>query len=373
MAKINLNMDSLKPRREWKRHKVEEGTSTYRILPPFGEESNGYPYRKWNVIWGLLDPTTNKLKPFASPITYENKCPVYEYLDILKKKVDNDKQVLVSKLKSQGLTDEKAIEEQVKKHFESVNKFIGAVRPKTVYAYNASDKSGAVGILEIKSTAHKKLLALLHQYVQDYGQDPTSLNSTPDDSGLWFNFVRSGKGLATEYDVQKSQIKQNFNGQIAFVDDRSALHENIVKNYEDLAYDIHSIYVKKTYDEMRQIFLLNLKRFVEGDPQAGIAPNPYLAVPGFDDFSGLTAPTAAAASNQGAQQASSGQAQNVQKGSKPITTNFGPVDDGGDDEEDEAVVASQPAAQASKPAASAAPQSNDDIMAMADSLLNELN
>ena len=59
-SKIKINLDSLKSRREWKRHKVKDGHNVFRILPPFGEASNGYPYRKWQIIWGLADLETGR-------------------------------------------------------------------------------------------------------------------------------------------------------------------------------------------------------------------------------------------------------------------------------------------------------------------------
>ena len=43
MADIKVNTDALKPTRTWVRHKIKDGVNTYRILPPFGEENNGYP------------------------------------------------------------------------------------------------------------------------------------------------------------------------------------------------------------------------------------------------------------------------------------------------------------------------------------------
>ena len=166
MAQININMDSLKPRREWKRHKLKEGTSTLRILPPFGEKSEGYPYKKWIVVWNLVDPSTGKSRPVASPIINENKCPVYEYLELIKKKIEDDK----TALKAQGYTDQ-----QIKDRFSEINKVVSSLRPRKTFAYNATDKSGEVGILEITSTAHKQLIALMHGYVQDYSQDPASI------------------------------------------------------------------------------------------------------------------------------------------------------------------------------------------------------
>lgn len=351
MAKLNINMDSLKPRREWKRHKLAEGTATLRILPPFGEKAEGYPYKKWIVVWGLTDPATNKMKPIASPIMVENKCPVYEYLELIKAKLEDDKNIL----KAKGYSDQ-----QVKDRFAEVNKIVGALRPRKTFAYNATDKSGSVGILEITSTAHKQLIALMHAYVQDYGQDPTSLNSADDDAGVWFNFGRTGKGLDTEYTVTKAQTKQKINNQMVFVDDRSPLSQNIVDDYENQGYDLFGLYKEKSYEETKEILMYNLKALV--------AKEPYLAVPGFDDFSNVPDMQAAPAGNGNYQ----GQQQQQRQASAPaanaskVNIKLGNPDDEGDDEE----VKAKPAG-ASKPAG-AGPANDADILSLADNLLNDI-
>ena len=245
MANIQINMDSLNPKsfKKTVRHKVADGNNVYRFLPPFGAESNGYPYHKWNVIWGLIDPNSGRMRPFASSSTYEGKCPVYDYLDLLKQKVED--------LKKAGSSDDTVAE---------IEKYISAIRPKTVYAYNASDKSGVVGVLELKATAHKKVISLMNKYITDYNQDPTSLNSAVSDSGVWFNITRTGKKFDTSYDASKSQItiKDPNTGVPSFQDDRSPLAENISQNYESVAYDLNNIYQKLSYDELKEILVANI-------------------------------------------------------------------------------------------------------------------
>src|SRR5579884_3976712 len=221
-SKIKLNLDSLKSRKEWKRHKVKDGHNVYRILPPFGENSNGYPYRKWQIIWGLTDPESGRARPFASSMTSEKRCPVTDYVNKLKKRAED----LTSQLKAAG-----ASEDDIKERVKGLQELIGNLVPKTVYVYNAADKSGEVGLLELKSTAHKKMKAEMNQYIQDYNQDPTSLNSADDDSGVWFDVIRSnatGKFRDTEYDVKKVSTKvKGANGGVSFVDDRSPLPEAV--------------------------------------------------------------------------------------------------------------------------------------------------
>ncbi len=259
MADIKVNQDSLKPSRQWVRHKVKDGTNTYRILPPFGEKANGYPYRKWSLIWGLKDPTQGRMRPFSSSLTTEKKCPAVEFVDAL---------TLLAKEKISLLEQQGKSKEVIKTINKDLNELISDLRPKTLFLYNAVDQAGIVGILEVKTTANKKLKKLMMNYINDYGQDPTSLQSEETDSGVWFNFMRTGLGFDTEYDVAKKQTQKKINGEIVYVDDRSPLPENVVQNYDDLAYDVHSLYEQKTYDELKTILLANMKDIGERCPEA---------------------------------------------------------------------------------------------------------
>ena len=246
MAKINVNLDSLRPTKEIKRHKVKEGTSVFRILPPHGENSNGYPYRKWAISW-LQDPTSGNRRPYVSTLSTEGRCPLVEYTKNLQTKAD--------KMKSEGAS---------KEELRKIQELISIFRPKNSFLYNASDKDGNVGILELKATAHDQLKKHMGDYIKDYNQDPTSLNSDAEDSGVWFKFTRTGQKFDTKYAVEKEQMKLKENGRIVFADDRSALPEHVVQNYESLAYDIHSIYKVLTYDQVKEVMLANLRILESG-------------------------------------------------------------------------------------------------------------
>lgn len=263
-SKIKLNMDSLKTSKEWVRHKVKSGSNIYRILPPFGDNSNGYPYRKWQIIWGLQDPESGRMRPYASPMMFEKRCPVMEFVEGLKERLTK----IDGELKAQGL-DEKA----VRKHpvYARLAQFTRDMTPKTTYLYNAADKAGTVGLLELKASAHKDMKAKMNEYIQVYNQDPTSLNSAEDDSGVWFNVQRNGEGFDTEYKVDKVQIKQKAAaGGISFVDDRSPLPEVVVENFENLAYDLSSVYKSTSYDEVNEVLQANLDNFYKVCPEADL-------------------------------------------------------------------------------------------------------
>lgn len=347
-TKIKLNMDSLKARKEWKRHKVKDGHNHFRILPPFGEASNGYPYRKWQIAWGLTDPESNRPRPFASSMTSEKRCPITEYANALKERAE----AMSSQLKAAGNSDE-----DIKNRLKPLRDLISNISPKTVYIYNAADKSGEVGLLELKSTAHKEMKEKMGKYIQDYNQDPTSLGSSDDDSGVWFDIIRSGTFYETTYKVEKLQTKVKNGASFAFVDDRSPLPESIVENYENLAYDLSSVYQTKTYDELQEILNANLPAIIEAIPDADLSVEPSLDV-------ASAAPvkvTVASAPRQVAPQPAA-------KPAAKVTLNLGGNDD---EQETSAVVGFVKASTVSTKAASkAAVVLDDDFMAEADSILN---
>lgn len=267
-SKIKLNLDSLKSRRDWKRHKVKDGHNIFRILPPFGPSSNGYPYKKWQIIWGLTDPESNRARPFASSLTSEKRCPVSEFVVSLKKRADEMK----AKMQAQG-----ASEDEIRVRLKDLSELAANLTPKTVYVYNAVDKSGEVGLLELKSTAHKAMKIEMNQYIQDYNQDPTSLNSADDDSGVWFDITRQGMGRDTEYDVKKCQTKVKNGNAVSFIDDRTPLSDTVVDNYDNLAYDLSTVYQVKTYEQLQEILEFNMTGIIETIPDADLTVEPNLS------------------------------------------------------------------------------------------------
>jgi hypothetical protein len=327
-TKIKLNLDSLKARRDWKRHKVKDGHNVFRILPPFGEASNGYAYRKWQIIWGLTDPETGRARPFASSMTSEKKCPVTEYVQLLKKKAEKIK----GQLQAAG-NDEETIKEKMK----DFNGFIGDINPKTIYVYNAADKAGEVGLLELKSTAHKDMKKEMSSYVNEVNQDPTSLNSNADDSGVWFDVIREGQGFKTEYSVKRCQNRVKNGAKVSYEDDQTPLPESVVENYDNLAYDLSAIYQIKTYEELQEILNANMANLIDLCPEADLSDEQFHEAL----QSELRKPAVEA----------------VSKSTKTITTRF-------DDADDDAPPVK------SKPRATGTATVTDDFMDEADAILN---
>jgi hypothetical protein len=341
MSKIKLNLDSLKSRKEWKRHKVKDGHNVFRVLPPFGDNSNGYPYRKWQIVWGLVDPESGRARPYADSLIAEKRSPIVEFVNELKARAEK---------MNAALTAAGATEEDISERLKGLNTLIGDLAPRTSYIYNACDKAGEVGLLELKATAHKDMKDKMNKYIQDYNQDPTSLNSADDDSGVWFDVIRTnetGKFRDTKYSVEKVQTKKkDAAGKISFVDDQSPLPDAVVENYANLGYDLSAIYQQKTYDELKEILDANLPRLVELCPDADLTTEPVLG----------SAPAAKVAKTA---------APSI-KATKPAT---GRVATKIDDEDDTDATAPTRATSATA-AVKTAVSNSDDFMAEADRILN---
>lgn len=256
--KIKINMDSLVSKSGWHRHKVNDGSNVFRILPPFGENSNGYPYYRWTLIWGLVDPQSGRVKPFASSLLTEKRCPVKEFTEALKKRAD----LLKNEMVAMGESDE-----AIKERLSPILKLLSEISPKTVFVYNAVDKTGQVGVLELKPSAHDQMKKEMVSYIQDYNQDPTSLNSLPDDSGVWFEIIRTGVKWDTKYIVKRLQNKiRDPSGRLVFEDDRSPLPEAVAQSFETKAVDLSSMYQRRSYNELLDILLYNREAIVQVSP-----------------------------------------------------------------------------------------------------------
>ena len=344
MGKITINQESLKTSREYKRHKVEDGSNVYRVLPPFGDVDthNNYVFKRWAVAW-LINPETGKRTPFSSPLSIgEKECPVKEYAESLKDTVET----LKGKMKAKGWADKK-----IKEKLKGLYDVQWNIRVAYSYAYNACDKSGNVGILELKSTAHQDMKKRIKEYITDYNQDPTSLSADlREDAGVWMNILREGEGKMTKYSVEFNNVKtkNKETGEVSITADRSPLAEAVSENYDELGYDLFSLYRQKSYDELREILLYNLSLIAEETPEA--------ILPGYEEAAGSTSNLSVVEEEVEVEEAP---APVAKKATKKVTIQV----DEDDDEDYEAPVAT----------AAAVVASNDvsDLKSFADSILED--
>lgn len=289
MAQITVNTDALKANREFKRFYIQPGKNVYRILPPFGDvdQHNNYPYKKWTLAW-MLDPATNRTRPFAIPYVEKNGDPISKFVKALEDFTANIKKELAAA----GVPEEK-----IKENLAPLAEIAWKMKPKTAYYYNAANKSGEVGILELKSTAHKDMKTAMMDYIRDYAQDPTSLNGFDDDSGVWFVIDRVGEKFSkdTKYSVARNQIRVKLSsGKLQIEDDRAPLPESLVQNYDKFGYDLCNLYQEKTIAELQTILDYNIKVLSIDNPLLKkVAPQSVVSSPVVTTTETVTQQTAA--------------------------------------------------------------------------------
>jgi len=274
--KIRINKDALNPGQKTNWFYLKNGTSTFRILPP-KVESNGYPFKKWILSWGLIDPQRGSLRPYVSALMSGNFCPLDDYYKKLKLKIEN----MTSEQKKLSEDDPKKAD--LTNRIKKLNKYAFSMKLKYSYIYNAVDQSGKVGLLVAPFTVHRQLQKVMLEYINTYGQDPTSLLDLPNDSGVWIKITRSGEGFDTEYVVSKNQITvKDETGGILYKDDRSALPKEIQERYfAEMCRDLDSLYTPSTIEELNSVLMLNLKNRAQ--------ENPDILVPGYDNFDNVKA------------------------------------------------------------------------------------
>jgi len=337
MEKLSFNRNSLSNGSKTVRHKIQPGANSFRILPPFGnpDTHNGYPFRKWSVAW-MIDPQSGKRRPFASPMLDREKCPVDEYSRALFKFIESKK----TKLQEEGLD-----QQEIKKRLEGLSKVQWDLKLSHSYAYNALNKEGTVGILEVKKTAHDGIKERLNEFITDYGQDPIGLQAdAKGNAGVWINIKKSGEGKETKYVVEFAKIKKNIDGDIGFVLDRTPVDESVAENYDKLGYDLSTLYHKKSVSEMRDILLYNLSLIAEEVPEA--------ILPGYEEALGDAKPAA--------------KVEQKPKAVKPAKVAYSLEED----DEDNPPFDVEDVAKVTKSAKPKRVADDDDLMALADSLLD---
>lgn len=231
-----MNFDSMLSgnRREINRFKVTEGSHTFRILPPAGTDHKGVPSRQVQLHWGFTKKDGTQ-SPLLCSYPTEGSCPICDHVKQMEQ--------LAERAKQQGNEEES----------KQITIDAGRIKVKRTYLLNAANKQGEVGILELTKTSIEALVELMKKYQNQYGKNPVGLTT-----GVWFVFSRSGKGFNTTYKVEYSKEFKEIDGEKLEKTDNSPLAQNIVDNYEKLAYDIHKMYAP--------IPKADLKKILDGAP-----------------------------------------------------------------------------------------------------------
>lgn len=223
-----------------KREKVKDGISSYRILPPFGASHNGSLSRKYTVHWGFIGQNGKERSVTCSYPT-EGYCPVCTRL--------REAEEEMKRAQATGNAENE----------KSLKEYIDKFRAKKFWLYNAVTSDGRVVMLELGKTAHdalnKRISEAVRRKVGPF--DPTS-----PETGVWFEFNRSGKGLNTEYSVDYKKTSVTLDdGSVADKADRTPLSQELIEQIKKalageavgVMHDIHAAHDASTSTELRAL------------------------------------------------------------------------------------------------------------------------
>ena len=230
-------------KKDFTRLKVpKEGSLVVRVLPPYGVNHGGLPFKEEAQHWGFLDENGDQ-KPVDCTYSSEGSCPICKKYFDLKDVADKAKANGASKEEVTTLTDE-AFKFKANRHY-------------LLNVVDATDST--VKILEIPKTALDNLLKEITKNVKERKFDPLSLTT-----GCWFKFYKTGKGFSTEYFVEtKKIIKDTADGEAEFTDKTPIDSELLEKIQAQLSnpvvgsgvlFDIHKLgKVKYTSGQLKAI------------------------------------------------------------------------------------------------------------------------
>ena len=254
--KLSFNLEALEQSRTSDFDTIKDGTSYYRILPPYGTNHNGFPWAYHALHFGLKD-VNDSVVPVRCSYDKEKFCPICE-------KVWEVQEALEALGKTASDAEK-----------EPYQQYINTFKADRAFYVNAVNQEGLVKKLKLKSSyitgkrgqsgkTDGRLVQLIKEAVNDKNFDPFSI-----DTGVWFKFTRTGKLFNTDYNVEFKRTSSKINGRIIEELDTTLLSEQFPELYAQLKaqlesgvegpmFDIHTMYEVRSSTELR--------RYLDGEP-----------------------------------------------------------------------------------------------------------
>jgi hypothetical protein len=235
---LSFNIDTVENGGESKkREKPKEGISSYRILPPFGTNHGGSLSHKYSVHWGFIGES-GKERSVGCSYPTEGYCPVCTRV----READEELK------RAQANKNEKLATE--------LTEYISKFRLKKFWLYNAVTADGRIVMLELGKMAHDDLSKRISEAVRRKtgAYDPTS-----PETGVWFEFTRTGKGFNTEYKVDFKKIAMTLDdGTVVDKPDRTPLASELIASIKEglagkvgVLHDIHVAHEPTSSSDLR--------------------------------------------------------------------------------------------------------------------------
>jgi hypothetical protein len=261
LPNLSFNLDSVENEGSGgarKREKIKEGISCYRILPPYGTNANGSLSHRYTVHWGFMG-ANGKERSVTCSYSSEGYCPVCQRV--------RDAEDELKRAEANGNEPKK----------KELTEYIQRFRAKKFWLYNAVTSDGRIVMLELGKTAHDALSKKISEAVR---RKVGAFDPTSPETGVWFEFTRTGKGLNTEYNVDYKKTPVDLgDGNFADKPDRTPLAPELVEQVKAALagsgggmHDIHTAHETMTSQALRDLMnggvVPNRKPLTVGGSQA---------------------------------------------------------------------------------------------------------
>lgn len=198
---------------QYKNFKIEEGNQAYRIFPPmhsFREQSNGWAvYHKIHFGFSGMDfkdKTKTRVRPFACIEEKDRQtdmivcsCPECRNMEEHERMATDDEAKYREDMKEKGVLNTVEQDVLLAPLMEAHKKWEKTHNLDKKWYLNVMDQAGDFGVLKIPHKAKQALDKKIKDLLAEDGIDAFDF-----DSGVYFVFKRSGRGLDTlhEVDVQ---------------------------------------------------------------------------------------------------------------------------------------------------------------------------
>lgn len=237
--------------------RLQDGENVYRILPPLGELAAEGVWSVYDCIhWGYKG--SRGARPFKCIQRKDFKtkmirvqCPECDKIAEQKALLDST----MAQKKAEGATDE-----VIKEFVKPLSDWLFSHNLDKKWYLNVLTPDGKVGRLAIPHKMYTQLQEVIAELVEKKHVDPIGVSG-----GVWFNFIRTGKGTQTSHRVSyvEETVMADVGGKkIAVSSIKPApLTEDVISRLSNEAHDLKNSSRTLTFDEIQRIV------FSGGDPE----------------------------------------------------------------------------------------------------------
>lgn len=225
--------------------RLQDGDNIFRILPPLGELAAEGIWAVYDSMhWGYKG--SRGMRPF--------KC--------IQKKDFKTKMIKVQCPECDKIAEKTALVEDHKKSLaaqgKSPEEIAESVKPLSdwLFSHNLDKKwylnvltqDGKIGRLAIPHKMYTQLQEVITDLVSKQGVDPIGV-----EGGLWFNLVRTGKGLQTTHRVAVVEQMETINGRAMRTYKPAPLTQEVLQRVGTEAYDLKNAVKSLSFDDIQLI------------------------------------------------------------------------------------------------------------------------